>query len=239
MRSEASHRSEMVSQLLFGEICEVMEERQDWKKIRSAFDNYEGWVQLAHITEFTQTNSENNRYLSSWINRVILNGAPAYIPMGACIPGLENGEVVWKKTTVQYDGELVGVQKPTGDAILDRAKELLNTGYLWGGRSVFGIDCSGFCQIVFRFFGINLPRDAYLQAGVGEDIGFLQEAKPGDLAFFDNAEGRIIHVGILMNDHQVIHAASKVRIDNIDNLGIVNTETGQRTHKLRLIKRYF
>jgi cell wall-associated NlpC family hydrolase len=118
------------------------------------------------------------------------------------------------------------------------AIEYLDTPYLWGGKSGCGIDCSGFSQQVYKSFGIKLPRDSYQQAEMGEVVGFLQEAQCGDLAFFDNEEGRITHVGIMLNNHEIIHSSGKVRIDKIDNQGIINAETGARTHKLRIIKRY-
>ena len=114
----------------------------------------------------------------------------------------------------------------------------LNTPYLWGGRSVFGADCSGFVQTVFLYLQIKLPRDATHQALEGEAVGFLQEMKCGDLAFFDDPEGNIIHVGILLSESDIIHAYGKVRVDKIDNQGIINTDTGNRTHKFRLIKRF-
>lgn len=118
------------------------------------------------------------------------------------------------------------------------ARRYLDVPYLWGGKSLFGIDCSGFCQQVFRQFGIKLPRDAYQQAEHGEVVGFLQEVVCGDLAFFDNEEGRITHVGMMLNIHEIIHSSGKVRIDKIDHQGIINSETGVRTHQLRIIKRY-
>jgi cell wall-associated NlpC family hydrolase len=173
---------------------------------------------------------------------VLINGVPARVPMGAPIlaPAKEAVQVgPYKLQYVAGSAWSVAGVAPDGAAMIARAKHFLNTPYLWGGRSVFGIDCSGFCQLVFRFFNISLLRDAYLQATQGEGIGFLQEANMGDLAFFDNKEGRITHVGILLNDHEIIHAAGKVRIDKIDNAGIVNVDTGMRTHNLRLIKRYF
>jgi cell wall-associated NlpC family hydrolase len=124
------------------------------------------------------------------------------------------------------------------DTITNLAKSYLNVPYLWGGKSKCGIDCSGFSQQVIKAFGIKLPRDSYQQAEIGEVVGFLQEAQAGDLAFFDNEEGRITHVGIMLNHHEIIHASGKVRIDKIDHQGIINSETGIRTHKLRIIKRY-
>jgi cell wall-associated NlpC family hydrolase len=119
------------------------------------------------------------------------------------------------------------------------AFKFLNTSYLWGGKSVFGIDCSGYAQMTYKFLNNQLPRDAWQQAEQGTLVNFLQEAQCGDLAFFDNEEGRITHVGILLNDHEIIHSSGKVRIDKIDTDGILNLETKQRTHKLRIIKRYF
>jgi cell wall-associated NlpC family hydrolase len=112
-----------------------------------------------------------------------------------------------------------------------------NVPYLWGGKSSFGIDCSGFVQQVFKLFGKHLLRDTYQQATQGESIGFLQEVQCGDLAFFDNAEGRIVHVGILLNSETIIHASGNVRVDTMDSYGIINRNTGMRTHQLRVIKR--
>jgi cell wall-associated NlpC family hydrolase len=129
--------------------------------------------------------------------------------------------------------------KITPKVIKQIAYKFLNTAYLWGGKSVFGIDCSGYAQMVYKFLNTYIPRDAWQQAEEGTTVNFLQEAHFGDLAFFDNEEGRIVHVGILLNEHEIIHSAGKVRIDKIDNQGLLNLETKERTHKLRIIKRYF
>ena len=127
---------------------------------------------------------------------------------------------------------------PDAKTIKQIAFTFLNSTYLWGGKSVFGIDCSGFTQSVYKFLNIHLLRDAEQQATQGYLVGFLQQAHCGDLAFFDDEEGRIIHVGMLLNDHEIIHAAGKVRIDKIDTEGIINADTGLRTQRLRIIKRY-
>jgi len=124
------------------------------------------------------------------------------------------------------------------DTVRETAFAYLDVPYIWGGKSKFGIDCSGFCQQVYKAFGIRLPRDAYQQAALGEVVGFLQEVQCGDLAFFDNEEGKITHVGMMLSSQEIIHASGKVRIDKIDNQGIINVDTGARTHRLRIIKRY-
>jgi len=243
MRAESSHKTEMISQLLLGEAGELLEEAKDFVKLRCLHDGYEGWCQRSQIVITDTVPGANSAvFIGDWTDLVMINGTPARVPMGAPIIAPAGEAVQIGPYQLQYlagsawpAAEMV----PTSEAILSRAARLLNTPYLWGGRTVFGVDCSGFCQLIYRFFHIPLLRDAYLQATQGESVGFLQEAKAGDLAFFDNAEGRIVHVGILMNDQEIMHASGKVRIDKIDNAGIVNTDTGQRTHQLRIIKRYF
>ena len=125
------------------------------------------------------------------------------------------------------------------ESIVNCAKEFLNVPYLWGGKSFFGIDCSGFTQIIYKIHGIKIPRDTYQQAEMGEALTFIEEAKPGDLAFFENSEGRIIHVGFILADQKIIHAHGKVRIDSLDSSGIFNKDQNKHTHKLRFIRSYF
>ena len=120
--------------------------------------------------------------------------------------------------------------------LINNALIFLNAPYLWGGRTPFGIDCSGFTQIVYRLQGINIPRDAHQQAEVGNTLSFIEESQEGDLAFFDDSEGEITHVGIIMNNNNIIHASGKVRIDKLDQQGIFNIEKKIHTHKLRIIK---
>lgn len=191
LRKEASHRSEMVSQLLAGETAEILETEKQFTRVRCSHDGYEGWI-------------ANNQL------------QPAAQPAIAIKP-------------------VAGFDE---DGLRKVAMKFLDVPYLWGGRSNCGIDCSGFSQRVFRDCGISLPRDAYQQAELGEVVGFLQEAVCGDLAFFDNEEGRITHVGIMLASDSIIHAAGKVRIDPIDQFGIIQRESGTRTHKLRIIKRH-
>jgi cell wall-associated NlpC family hydrolase len=123
------------------------------------------------------------------------------------------------------------------ELIIEKALKYFNSPYLWGGRSPFGIDCSGFSQILYKMAGFPIPRNASEQSLIGENLSFLEESKPGDLAFFDNEEGNIIHVGIIWEKNKIIHSSGMVRIDNIDQFGIYNVDTKRYSHKLRIMRR--
>ena len=242
LRAEAAHRSEMVSSLLFGEVVEVIDQSGDFYQIRCNYDQYEGWcqkTQLITINNYLAVNQSND-LTAEFSNLLIVNGTDMQIPIGASLGLFVNKKLTIGKFEFIYMG---AIAKPnptlfTADYIKHIAMLYLHAPYLWGGRSVFGIDCSGFVQQVFHFFAKTLPRDAHQQAVLGEVVGFLQEAQCGDLAFFDNAEGRITHVGIMLDGQSIIHASGRVRIDSIDNMGIINSDTGERTHNLRIVKRY-
>lgn len=237
VRAEASHKSEQVSQLLFGEPCELLDRTTDFVKIRVIDDNYEGWCQETQLEMAGDADALSNKpkLAADWVNELIFNDKPMYIPFGSTLP--ESGFI--GKNIVEYRGISMEIEKNTlQEELLQKLSfPFLNTPYLWGGRSVFGIDCSGFTQLVFKCMNISLLRDASQQAMQGDEVGFLQEVQCGDLAFFDNHAGKITHVGILLSANTIIHASGKVRIDIVDNQGIINADTGKRTHKLRLIKR--
>lgn len=243
LRRDAAHRSEMVSQLLFGEIAVVLEEDKAFTRVRCLYDGYEGWCQANQLTELDgeKLNAEVKQLSAEWATVIDFDGQPMHLSLGSSLGLLQNGKAQIGKYSISYSGKTWDPVHSvfSEDGIKAIAFQYLNTPYLWGGRSVFGIDCSGFAQQVFRFFNKVLPRDAYQQAETGELVGFLQEVRCGDLAYFDNEEGRITHVGILLNHDTIIHASGKVRIDKIDNMGILNSDTGERTHRLRIIKRYF
>jgi hypothetical protein len=243
VRIDPDHKSEMVSQLLFGECCIItIMEKEGWVKIVNKLDAYTGWCQQSHFQEIDDAHYyvEDNDLTAGWINEIDYNGHPMWIPFGSSLTAMQNGSVFWRKNTVNYTGKLWSPETAKRDAktIKQLAYMFLNTTYLWGGKSVFGIDCSGFTQSVYKHLNIHLLRDAQQQATQGELVGFLEQAHCGDLAFFDDEEGRILHVGILLNANEIIHASGKVRVDKIDNEGIVHAETGKRTQRLRIIKRY-
>lgn len=241
LRAAPLHKSEMVSQILFGEMVTILEKADDnWVKVSCEYDKYEGWVTRSHITEPPYQNTP--LHLSAdWSNEITFNNQPMRLSFASDLRGLVNGQAEWGKYNWSFKGNHLDPQhvRRTEKNIMKVATMFINTPYLWGGRSVFGIDCSGFTQVVYKSFGVRLLRDSYQQAMEGEVVGFLQEARTGDLAFFDNEEGRITHVGILINEHEIIHSSGKVRIDKIDSQGIVNVDTNERTHRLRIIKRYF
>lgn len=240
IRLEPSDRSEQVSQLLFGDHFKILEQLDNkWTKIETAFDNYEGWIdnkQYININEEqfltlekdeTILNGDLIEYVTTTNNQLIP------IPLGSCVTFIENKIV--DKIGV-FDGLKLSGKKNKSN-IITTALMYLNTPYLWGGKTPFGIDCSGFTQMVYKLNGYKILRDASQQSSQGEALSFIEESEPGDLAFFDNDEGNIIHVGIMMENNYIIHASGKVRIDRLDHLGIFNAETNRHTHKLRVIKK--
>ncbi|TRX40867.1 C40 family peptidase [Flavobacterium restrictum] len=240
LRFEPSDKSEIVSQALFGEHFEILEQFKQWSKIKMQFDNYEGWVDSKQFQIIT---AASYNQLSS--DAIILNAdlieyitAPTNvllpIPLGASVSFLNYSEI--NTANFDFEGTKISGVKPK-NGLLNTAFMYLNAPYLWGGKSPFGIDCSGFTQMVYKLNGYQLFRDASQQALQGEALSFIEESEPGDLAFFDNEEGNIIHVGIIMENNYIIHASGKVRIDRLDHLGIYNPETNKHTHKLRVIKK--
>jgi len=235
LRFEASDPSELVSQLLYGDFFKVLEQRKKWSRIRLDFDNYEGWIdnkQFQFITkkEYTSFSKKEPVYVADLVEFVgDKNNQLWPIPLGASLQGLS----LLQQT---HDGNVITGKKNKSN-LINTAFLYLNAPYLWGGKTPFGIDCSGFTQMVYKLNGYALLRDASQQASQGEVLSFIEETEPGDLAFFDNAEGDITHVGIIMKDNYIIHAHGKVRIDRLDHSGIYNVEKREHTHKLRVIKK--
>ncbi|MBI3502778.1 MAG: C40 family peptidase [Bacteroidetes bacterium] len=247
-RKEPSDKSEMVTQLLFGEHFEVLEEKKSWTLIRIAYDGYECWIDKK---QFLPLNVKGINDSTTAVSTDLVqlaegeNGKMISILLGSSLPKFSNKEFYLGKEKYSFEGEATfpfaknsPLKKGDERGLSEIAKWYLNTPYLWGGRSPFGLDCSGFTQMVFKLCGIKLKRDAHQQAEQGTTLSFLEEAKEGDLAFFDNEEGRIVHVGILLGDEKIIHASGKVRIDKLDHQGIYNEDLKKYTHRLRVVKRF-
>jgi hypothetical protein len=240
LRFEASDKSEIVSQLLFGEHFKVIEQSKQWYRIKMGYDGYEGWIDSKQCQLISETNynllSEDTIILNADLIEYITGPSNLLmpIPLGSSLSFLNHNEI----NTAKYDFEGMKVNGVKEKKHLINTSFLyLNAPYLWGGKTPFGIDCSGFTQMVYKLNGYKLLRDASEQATQGEALSFIEESEPGDLAFFDNDEGNIIHVGIIMENNYIIHASGKVRIDRLDHLGIYNAETNKHTHKLRVIKK--
>lgn len=235
LRFDPSDKSELVSQVLYGDYFKILEQRKSWSKIRLAFDKYEGWIdnkQLVEITEDQYKAIHNEKpLLSTDLVEFIEdeNQQLHSVLLGSALNGLS-------VLNHSYDGNS-SEGSLSKQNLIKTAFLYLNTPYLWGGKTPFGIDCSGFTQMVYKLNGYKLFRDASQQATQGEALSFIEESEPGDLAFFDNSEGVIMHVGIIMKDNYIIHAHGKVRIDRLDHSGIYNVDKKIHTHKLRVIKK--
>ncbi|MCA0347672.1 MAG: C40 family peptidase [Bacteroidetes bacterium] len=240
LRAEPSDRSEIVSQILFGEHFEILEQQKQWSKIKLHFDNYEGWVDSKQYQFISEKNykklSNDGIILNSDLVEYVTSANNVLVPitLGASLSFLNHDDI--NVNQFEFEGLRVSGIKPKKE-IVKTSFMYLNAPYLWGGKTPFGIDCSGFTQMVYKLNGYILLRDASQQASQGEALSFIEESEPGDLAFFDNEDGNIIHVGIIMEDNYIIHASGKVRIDRLDHLGIYNAEQNRHTHRLRVIKK--
>ncbi|MBL4624467.1 MAG: C40 family peptidase [Flavobacteriales bacterium] len=245
-RLEPADQSEMVTQVLFGEHYKITEERAKWCKIRSAYDKYECWIDKKQSFEISADDYKKIETYSeltfcSDLSQPVQNlESKEIIPivLGCSLPLTKrNNQFTIADTDFVYIGVALRLKGINRQKLVEYANMYLNSPYLWGGKTPFGIDCSGLVQMVYRLCGVKLPRDASQQAALGTTLSFIEEAEEGDLAFFDNNEGDINHVGIILKDNYIIHASGKVRVDRIDHQGIYNTDNRDYSHKLRIIKK--
>ena len=232
VRAKADETSEMVTQLLFGETVKVLDLQEKWLKVELTHDRYVGWVDRKMLTRITSEEydiliNENCRFLSVPYAEVTTLRGKQVIPMGS---KMQKGLLLnYKNTDVTH--KTLSVEE-----LPEAALQLLNAPYLWGGRTAFGMDCSGFIQVLFRLAGLEVPRDASQQVKGGKELKNTEKMKPGDLAFFGE-KNRITHVGLVINENKIIHASGWVRIDTIDAIGIYNADSKTYSHSLICIKR--
>ncbi len=241
VRRKPDHRKEMVNQLLFGETVRILKEKGPlWVKVRGLHDGYEGWLTRTLLEETDELTAGNRSLFvaADLLSQLSAGEKKLSIPVGSSLPFFESGKIKLAGTEYDFSGNYFrrDEQKPDGTLIQKLSLPWLNAPYLWGGRTPLGVDCSGFVQVVFKQAGIDLPRDAWQQAQEGRAVKHFKEATAGDLAFFDRGE-EIVHVGILLPDERLIHASGKVRIDGLTKKGIIHAETGERTLKLRALRR--
>lgn len=255
VRSAPEHKSEMVTQILFGELFTTSEKEKEWIRIKLSYDNYEGWIQSNQVlnleeAEFLRLFDADTPASYDLVQLLSNDSRKSILPilLGSSLPGLKDQQFRIKDQFFSFEGVVAGINPfetistpqerlKAKRKIIEDSMLYLNAPYLWGGRSPFGIDCSGFVQMVYKLNRIKLLRDASQQAMLGESVNFVTESEPGDLAFFDDENGNIIHVGMIMDKNRIIHASGKVRIDRLDHQGIFNEEEKRYTHQLRVMKR--
>ena len=234
IRAEAKDQSEIVSQLLLGDLVEILNIEENWTKVRCLFDDYLGWIDTKQITVLTsdlyeQIQSANKLHTKTHFTEVSLENTKTFAPFGSTFYKFHSS---FERYSLKSEIESTKI-----NTVQSAALSFLNAPYLWGGKTIYGIDCSGFTQVVFKVFGITLKRDAAQQVNQGESIDF-ESLRENDLAFFSNSKGHVIHVGIILNNSKIIHASGKIRIDELNSKGIYNTETSKLTHTLHSIRRY-
>ncbi len=233
LRANKSDTAEMVSQILFGEIINILEKIDNWSLIETYIDKYQGWVDSKQL-EFLNKNEIDNWFLNQ---QTITTNCQIKTNIGTL--NLTKGAFLHKNSPSKFkigQVEIISKYKPSTPNLISFAKSYLNTPYLWGGKTNYGIDCSGFTQIVFRNQGVEIPRDASQQERYGNPT-FFKDRQKGDVAFFSNSSGKIIHVGILISKTKIIHASGRVKIDTIDDKGIFSHELNEYSHTLYSIKR--
>lgn len=242
VRKEPNDRAELVTQWLWGETAEVLERQEKWTRLRFHLDAYEGWVDNKQMTKSPfALPREAERSIEASAS-VDLGGTKLILPMGAVatLPKPQEG-VIPLHGTPKFQGHTTrDLSGPANINAMQLTRVFLGCPYLWGGRTPWGVDCSGFTQMVYMLAGVFLPRDAWQQAAVGTEVKSVKDVRAGDLAFFSNAEGRVVHVGFVLpgpDKAHIVHASGHVRLDVLDEKGILHLQERVHTHESCGIRR--
>lgn len=252
LRKEKSGASEMISQLVFGETIEIIKQEDTWIFVRNIFDQYTGWMDARLCSTLPDAYTPDELLTGKFVDAILLPifrndiygykvqllGRGAFFPDVLCTEPYE-AYYQFGKVTIEVNRD--AILEPmgfTGERIMNTVSDFLNVPYLWGGRTMQGIDCSGLVQTVYRINGLALPRDAYQQAETGKPVAF-KDAQPGDLAFFSNSDGKITHTGIFAGEGEIIHASGFVKSDELREEGIYDYSLGRMTHTLHSIRTHF
>ena len=241
LRSAPSHKSEMLSQVLFGEKYTIIGKSGSWIKIETLFDKFTGWIDLDHLQHSPDESSSCGHALNQSLLCYKNDKTKMVLEAGCEVfnPDFEDKLFVIGKNIYKTCPEFSNKYISTNDSLTDTAMKFINSPYIWGGRVPSGIDCSGLTQLVYKIHGVSIPRNSWQQVEAGKDVDFIDNADPGDLVFFDNERNKISHVGMMISRGLVIHASGRVRIDSIDHQGIFKPEIGGYSHKLRTIRRIY
>lgn len=262
VRSNPQESSEQQTQILFGETCTIIEQKPRWNRVKLDSDGQEGWVDSKMVTPMAK--KEYNTYKKDYEQAALVaypmayaisenNGQTIPLTAGTRLTKYNNGSFSVLGVRFRIDPAMVLANYLTFDEqhLIQVLRFFLNVPYLWGGKNAMGMDCSGFTQVIMSLFGKKLLRNASQQATQGRTITTLKNAKAGDLVFFDHfdnentqKERKITHVGILLDAERVIHCSGRVKVEKIDQKGILSREytsntnkEGIYTHRLLAIKR--
>ena len=244
VRNAPDDASEMITQLLFGDHYNIVDRSDDgkWIKIHIAFDQYEGWIDTKqHFSISGQyyelLNHTEFKICTDFTAEILYKKQLIQILIGSVLP-ISSSELFKMEEQLAFKGEAKSMgQRLNFDFLKHIAFKYRYAPYLWGGKTPFGIDCSGFTQQVFKICGYRLRRDASQQFAQGKTIAKFEECQPGDLAFFADDKGSIRHVGIVIEDRNILHASGYVRIDRLEKDGIVHSSKNELSHKLAGIRR--
>jgi gamma-D-glutamyl-L-lysine dipeptidyl-peptidase len=244
VRSQPNHRSEMVGQMLFGELGEILKKQDNWLNIRQLWDDSMGWIDVRQTENITPSEvdffEKNNAHSLSLTEPVLADDHFVPILIGSSLPAFDGIRFKIGERAFTFSGQTIFNHsiEPTGEFLARIAKKYLFAPHLSGGRSPFGMDVAFFAQLIYKMVGIKIAATTDEQVKQGRVVHFMEETQAGDLAFFDDARGRIDHVGLIISDTHLLHVDGFVRADRVDHFGIFNENLGKYTHQMRVVKRF-